>query len=79
MRYAQPAARVHQAARKFRALNYSLRSALDSDAAAVKACVHAAYRHYIERMGRKPGPMLADYAEVIRGRQVTVADSGGIL
>ena len=41
------------------------------------ACVHAAYRHYVERIGRPPGPMTDDYADVIRRRQVTVAESGG--
>jgi N-acetylglutamate synthase-like GNAT family acetyltransferase/catechol 2,3-dioxygenase-like lactoylglutathione lyase family enzyme len=41
--------------------------------------VHAAYRHYVERIGREPGPMLDDYAEVIRERQVTIAESGGKL
>jgi len=43
----------------------------------VAACVHAAYRHYVERIGRPPGPMTDDYADVIRRRQVTVAESGG--
>jgi GNAT superfamily N-acetyltransferase len=41
--------------------------------------VHAAYRHYIERIGREPGPMLEDYADVIRERHVTIAESGGRL
>jgi glucose-1-phosphatase len=43
----------------------------------VAACVHAAYRHYVERIGTLPGPMTDDYAEVIRERRVTVAESGG--
>lgn len=54
-----------------------LRLANESDAEGVAACVHAAYRHYVERIGRPPGPMTDDYAEVIRKRQVTVAESGG--
>ena len=58
-------------------MSYSFRPAKESDAAAVESCVHAAYRHYIERIGRKPGPMLDDYLEAIRKRQVTVAESGG--
>lgn len=57
--------------------NYALRPATATDAAAVQTCVHAAYRHYIERIGRPPGPMLEDYAKVIRERQVTVAEIGG--
>jgi hypothetical protein len=36
------------------------------DVEAVAACVGDAYRHYIERIGKPPGPMLEDYAEVIR-------------
>lgn len=41
------------------------------------ALVDAAYRHYIERIGRPPGPMTDDYAHVIRNRQVTVAEEDG--
>ncbi len=58
-------------------MSYSFRPAKESDAAAVESCVHAAYQHYIKRIGRKPGPMLDDYLEVVRKRQVTVAESGG--
>ncbi len=59
------------------AARYALRAANEGDAAAVAACVDSAYRHYIERIGRAPGPMTDDYAEVIRGRRVTVAESAG--
>ena len=41
------------------------------------ALVDAAYRHYIERIGRPPGPMTDDYTQVIRDRQVTVAEEDG--
>ena len=47
------------------------------DPSKVAALVDAAYGHYVERIGRKPGPMTEDYAEVIRNRQVTVAESYG--
>jgi GNAT superfamily N-acetyltransferase len=53
-----------------------MRAATVADAAAVAACVGAAYRHYIARIGRPPGPMLDDYAQVIRERQVHVAEHG---
>jgi ribosomal protein S18 acetylase RimI-like enzyme len=56
---------------------YSLRPADASDASAVAALVDAAYGHYIERIRRLPGPMTDDYAEVIRNRDVTVAESNG--
>ena len=59
------------------AVGYALRPASEADVDAVAACVHAAYRHYVERIGRPPGPMTDDYAEVIRERQVTVAESAG--
>jgi ribosomal protein S18 acetylase RimI-like enzyme len=41
--------------------------------------VDDAYRHYVERIGRKPGPMTWDYAEMIRAWDVTVAESGGAI
>lgn len=36
--------------------------------------MNAAYRHYVERIGRPPGPMTEDYAKVIQERRATVAD-----
>lgn len=43
----------------------------------MKTCVEAAYRHYIARMGKPPGPMLDDYAAVIRQHGAYVADDEG--
>ena len=43
------------------------------DAATVAACVCEAYVHYIERIGRQPGPMLEDYASVVKDSMVHVA------
>ena len=54
-----------------------LRPATAADARAVRECVEAAYRHYIERIGRKPGPMLDDYAQIIGERPVHVAELDG--
>ena len=51
-----------------------LRRARTADAPAIAACVDAAYRHYVARIGRKPGPMLTDYADSIRDDQVHVAE-----
>jgi ribosomal protein S18 acetylase RimI-like enzyme len=56
-----------------------LRPATGSDAASVAALVDAAYGHYVERIGMPPGPMTDDYAEVIRDRQVTVAEHDGVI
>jgi len=53
-----------------------LRPATPDDAPAVTALVDAAYGHYVERIGRKPGPMTWDYAEMIRDWDATVAESG---
>jgi ribosomal protein S18 acetylase RimI-like enzyme len=55
---------------------YTMRAAAPDDAARAAACVHAAYRHYIDRNGLVPGPMRQDYAEVIRDFQVTVVEHG---
>jgi ribosomal protein S18 acetylase RimI-like enzyme len=56
------------------ASEYRLRPATAADADAVTALVNAAYEHYVERIGRPPGPMREDYAEVIGEREVTVAE-----
>ena len=39
--------------------------------------VHAAYRHYIPRIGKPPGPMLDDYAQRIADGQAWVLEDGG--
>lgn len=46
-------------------MNCVIRRAVASDQHAVKECVRAAYGVYIERIGRPPAPMLADYAALI--------------
>ncbi|HZA80025.1 MAG TPA: GNAT family N-acetyltransferase [Actinomycetes bacterium] len=58
---------------------YSLRSAEAADASRVAELVDAAYGHYVERIGMLPGPMTNDYADVIRNRQVTVAEHQGAI
>ena len=55
----------------------SLRPATPEDAPGISACVCHAYVGYIERIGRQPGPMLEDYAEVIRQCEVHVAEIDG--
>ena len=57
--------------------DFELRPARVEDAAGVAACVCEAYVHYIERIGRQPGPMLPDYARVIADAQVQVAVAAG--
>ena len=58
---------------------YAFRSADAGDAASVAELVDVAYGHYVERIGMLPGPMTADYAKVIRDRQVTVVDKDGTI
>jgi ribosomal protein S18 acetylase RimI-like enzyme len=58
---------------------YSLRSAEAANGSRVAELVDAAYRHYVERIGMLPGPMTNDYADVIRNRQVTVAERQGAI
>jgi GNAT superfamily N-acetyltransferase len=51
-----------------------IREARAADAARVREIVDAAYRDYIPRIGKQPGPMLDDYAKRIDDRQVWVLD-----
>ena len=50
----------------------TIRTAHDEEAEAVRDVVHAAYRHYIARIGKPPGPMLDDYAQRIADGQAWV-------
>ncbi len=54
-----------------------MRQAVPADAAAVAALVDVAYRHYVPRIGMTPGPMTADYEEVVRSHVVIVAERDG--
>jgi len=55
-----------------------IRAAAVDEAEAVRVIVDAAYRPYIPRIGKPPGPMLDDYAARIANDQVWVilADAG---
>ena len=53
------------------------RPATAADAAGIGECVRAAYTHYVERIGKPPGPMLDDYAEVVRHHRAYVIDDRG--
>jgi ribosomal protein S18 acetylase RimI-like enzyme len=50
-----------------------IRPADAADLPAVERIVRDAYTKYIARIGKPPGPMLDDYAALIRGHQVWVA------
>ncbi len=51
----------------------TIRRATAADADEIVACVDAAYRPYLARMGKPPGPMLDDYREIVRRYPVFVA------
>ncbi len=54
-----------------------VRSATLEDVPGITACVCEAYVPYIERIGKRPGPMLEDFQETIRTAQVHVVVSRG--
>lgn len=51
-----------------------LRRASARDARAIAECVSEAYAPWVPRIGRKPWPMLQDYATVVAEAFVTVAE-----
>jgi ribosomal protein S18 acetylase RimI-like enzyme len=52
-----------------------VRRATLEDVPGITACVCEAYVHYIERIGKRPGPMLEDFQETIGTAQVHVVVS----
>lgn len=57
-----------------------IRPARDGEGDALAALVDEAYSHYVARIGRKPGPMLDDYAARVAAGQAHVAeDANGAL
>lgn len=57
-------------------MSAEIRLANPEEAEAVTACVDAAYSKWIEVLGRKPAPMLADYTELIERGVVYVLPDG---
>ena len=45
----------------------------------LRRIVNEAYGHYIERMGKPPGPMLDDYSKRIEDGQAWVLETGGVI
>lgn len=50
----------------------ALRRAGAADADVIAGLVHRAYRKYVPRIGRPPGPMIEDYHAVVRDHDVWV-------
>src|SRR5262249_31047564 len=57
----------------------SIRATRAADVPAIAAIVDQAYRHYIARIGKPPGPMLDDYAARIAEGVVWVLDEGVVI
>jgi ribosomal protein S18 acetylase RimI-like enzyme len=53
---------------------WHIRRARQADVAEITTCVAAAYRRYISRIGKPPGPILDDYCRVVQQHQVFVAE-----
>src|SRR5581483_11714376 len=51
-----------------------IRLAQAGEEVSVAECVNAAYAKYVERIGKKPAPMLADYASLIAWGHVYVLE-----
>ena len=56
-----------------------IRLATPADVSAIAKIVVEAYRHYISRIGKPPGPMLDDYADRVSEGVVWVIEEGSIV
>ncbi|MCH4870212.1 GNAT family N-acetyltransferase [Pseudomonas sp. TMW22089] len=56
-----------------------IRRAGQGDAEAIAALVNQAYEPYIRRIGKKPGPMLDDYRQVVADTHTFVLEEGADL
>ncbi|MGI9315738.1 MAG: GNAT family N-acetyltransferase [bacterium] len=56
-------------------ISWIVRPAIESDAKGITECVRLAYLHYVDRIGKPPGPMTENYKEVIQTQEVHVAES----
>ena len=50
-----------------------LRSATGEDIVSIEYCATSAYDKYVERLGRKPAPMVADFENLVSQGRVVVA------
>ena len=56
-----------------------IRRAAPHEHAIVAGIVNEAYAHYVERIGKPPGPMLDDYAALIGDGAVSVLETDGAI
>ena len=57
-------------------LRMSIRKAVETDVPVIEACARQAYEIYVERLGREPAPMVADFALQVRSGYVFVVGGG---
>lgn len=58
----------------------SVRLAVPADTAGVRACILAAFEHYVPRIGKRPAPMLLEFeAEIQAGHVWLLADAGDVV
>lgn len=56
-----------------------IRPARSEDLESVKGCAEAAYAPYVERVGKRPAPMIADFKARIEAGDLYVAEADGSL
>ena len=56
-----------------------IRAATAADVSAITEIVDQAYRHYVDRMRKPPGPMLDDYAARVLEGAVSVLEEGAAI
>src|SRR5579872_230449 len=57
----------------------SIRRAIPGDVPVVEALARAAYGKYVERLGRQPAPMTADYVALIAADDSWVIERDGLI
>jgi ribosomal protein S18 acetylase RimI-like enzyme len=58
---------------------FRIRAATAADVPAIAEIVDKAYRHYIVRIGKPPGPMMDDYAARVSEGAVWVLEEGAVI
>ena len=56
-----------------------IRKAVSSELESVRTCALAAYQMYVDRIGREPAPMVANFAASIKGGRLYIAGEEGRL
>lgn len=54
-----------------------IRPATVADLSTIQACAEAAYTPYVPRIGQKPAPMTADYAQAVAAEKVSIVELDG--